>query len=127
MNDGPICMTEEYWANTQLSSARYYGRIKVFGHTYVIVNKEGKDIFECSIEADRAGRQKAIEPGEPADLCRTDFVQYYRKLGGDKFLEILKEHNHSSDNELLKIYKEMTKSHGTKENKDKSEQTKIEI
>lgn len=112
MNNGPICMVEEYWANTQFSIARHYGRIQAFGHTYIIVNKEGKDIFECSIEADRAGREKAIEPGEPCDLCRTDFVPYYRKLGRDKFLEVLREHPYSSDKDLIKIYKEMTKSKG---------------
>jgi len=54
-------MTEEFWANSQLSVARYYGRCKMDGHEYVIVNKEGKDIFECSIEAEKAGREKAIE------------------------------------------------------------------
>lgn len=41
----PICMTEEYWANSQLSIARYYGRIKAGGHEYVIVNKDGMDVF----------------------------------------------------------------------------------
>lgn len=82
-------MAEEYWANSQLSIVRHTGRITLNGHEYVIVNKEGKDIFECSIEADRAGREKAIEPGEPADLCRTDFVPLYRKMGREKFIRFL--------------------------------------
>ena len=95
-----ICMTEEFWANSQFSVARYYGRIKIDGHEYVIVNKEGKDIFECSAEAHKAGREKAIEPGEPAYLVRRDFVLFYRKLGRDTFLSVLKAHPTASDNEL---------------------------
>ena len=44
----PICMAEQYWVDTHLSIARYYGRVKIGQHACVIVNKEGKDIFECS-------------------------------------------------------------------------------
>ena len=83
-------MAESFWANSQLSIARYFGRIQLNGQEFVIVDKRGHDIFECSLEAEKAGRTKAIEPGEPADLCRTDFVPIYRKLGRDKFLEFLK-------------------------------------
>ena len=104
-----VCMTEEYWANSPLSLARHYGQIKVGGHEYVIVNKEGKDIFECSAEAERTGRELAIEPGEPADLCRVDFVKYYRRLGRDAFLQVLKENSHTGDKELAGIYRERVK------------------
>jgi hypothetical protein len=103
----PICMSEEYWANSQFSIVRYYGHIQISGHEYVIVNKEGKDIFECSIEADRAGRAKAIEPGEPCDLCRRDFVSYYRRLGREKFIGVLEKHPRATDKELKKIFKEL--------------------
>lgn len=85
-------MTEEYWANSQFSIARYCGRIKVFGREYVIVNKDGLDIFACSIKAEKEGRQKAIEPGEPCDLCRMDFVPMYHEMGRDKFIEFIKAH-----------------------------------
>ena len=101
-------MSEGYWANTQLSIARYYGRIKFCGHEYFIVDKLGRDLWECSFAADRAGSNKAIPAGEPADLVRKDFIPYYRKLGRDKFLEVLKEHPTHSDKLLLAIYKEMT-------------------
>ena len=87
-----IVMTEEFWANSQLSIAGFIGRIKVDGHEYVIVDKRGKDIFECSLEAEKQGREKAIEPGEPADLCRADFVPLYKKLGRDAFLKFIKDH-----------------------------------
>lgn len=86
-----IVMTEEYWANSMLSIARYYGKIAVDGFDYIVVDKRGHDIFECSIEAEKAGREKAIEPGEPCDLCRVDFVPIYRKLGREQFLKFLRE------------------------------------
>lgn len=86
-----IVMTENYWANSPLSVARYYGKISVDGFDYVIVDKRGHDIYECSFEAEKAGREKAIEPGEPCDLCRFDFVPIYRKLGREKFLKFIQE------------------------------------
>lgn len=107
-NSTPICMSEEYWASTQLSIARYYGRIKFQDHEYYIVDKLGRDLWECSMAPDRAGSDKAIPAGEPADLVRKDFIPYYRKLGRDKFLDVLREHPTHSDKLLLAIYKEMT-------------------
>lgn len=86
-----IVIFESAWANCPLSIARYSGKVKYNGHEYVIVDKRGHDIFECSAEAEKEGREKAIEPGEPADLCRTDFVPIYRKLGREEFLRFLKE------------------------------------
>lgn len=86
-----IVIFESAWANSPLSIARYSGRVKYNGDEYVIVDKRGHDIFECSEEAEKEGRKKAIEPGEPADLCRTDFVPIYRKLGREEFLRFLKE------------------------------------
>lgn len=88
----PILITEEHWANSHFSIARYTGEIKINGHRYVIVNKHGKDIYECSAIAERTGRNKAIEPGEPADLCLADFIPIYRQLGREKFISFLKEH-----------------------------------
>lgn len=87
----PIIITENVWANSQLSIARHYGRISCYNGTYIIVNKDGKDIFECSHEARIAGRTKAIEPGEPADLCRAEFIPIYRKLKRERFFQFLKD------------------------------------
>ena len=87
----PLIMAEEYWATSQLSVARHYGGINFMGHQYLIVNKEGKDVFELSIEADKAGRSKAIEPGEPADLCIESLIPSYKKLGRDKIIELVKQ------------------------------------
>lgn len=88
----PIIMTQEFWANSQLSIARYYGGINYNGHHLIIVDKLGRDVFECSRLARKEGRDKAIEPGEPADLIRKDFQKIYRKIGRDKFIEIVKAH-----------------------------------
>ena len=58
-------------------------------------------------EAEKAGREKAIEPGEPADLCRKDFVTYYRRLGREKFLEVLNFYPHADDKELKQHMKNL--------------------
>lgn len=83
----PILFTEEQWANSQLSIARHFGRIKFNGEEYIILNKDGKDVFECSWEADLQGRDKAIPAGEPCDLVNVKYCKEYRKLGREKFLE----------------------------------------
>lgn len=86
-----IIMTEEYWANSPLSVVCYTGEIRMDGVNYIIVNKDGKDIYQCSVEAQRAGREKAIEPGEPCDLVDRRYVPIYRKVGRDVFIEWVKE------------------------------------
>lgn len=108
-NDMPICMAEEYWANTQLSIVRHFGRIHIGRDMYIIVNKDGIDIFALSAMAARSGKEKAIEPGEPCDLLRVDFIKYYKKLKRDRFIAILKEHPHASAEELKTIMKEKIK------------------
>lgn len=82
-----ILFTEDEWRNSPLSVARFYGGVTINGQRYVIVNKEGKDLYECSHEAEKAGRKMAIEAGEPADLINAKYKKEYRKLGRDKFLE----------------------------------------
>lgn len=113
----PICMTEEYWISSPFSAARFYGSIRISGHEYYIVDKRGRDLWECSTAADRAGSDKAIPPGEPADLVRKDFIPYYKKLGRDRFLEVLKANPTAADEKLKEIYKEMTKKPKKKERK----------
>ncbi|MCF0219340.1 MAG: hypothetical protein HUK14_06125 [Muribaculaceae bacterium] len=87
----PILMTEEYWANSQLSVVRHFGHISVFGHPYTIVNKDGLTIFELSEIAEQEGRTLAIEPGEPCDLVRNDYIPIYRAVGRDEFMRLVKE------------------------------------
>ncbi len=99
-----ILMTEEYWRTSQFSAVKYTGSIKINDHEYVIVNKEGKDIFQCSHEAEKAGREKAIEPGEPCDLIRVDFIPYYKKLGREHFIDVLKRYPTTGEKELIEIF-----------------------
>ena len=91
MSNAPLLMTEEFWANSQLSIARYYGEIIFCGRKYIIVDKHGRDIYECSAIANREGREKAIEPGEPADLILSTLRFAYRKLGRDRIISLIKE------------------------------------
>ena len=91
MSKAPLLMTEEFWANSQLSIARYYGEIIFCGRKYIIVDKHGRDIYELSAIADKEGREKAIEPGEPADLVLSTLRFAYRKLGRDRIIELIKD------------------------------------
>lgn len=87
----PLLMTEEFWANSPLSVARHYGGIKIQGREYIICDKTGRDIFQLSAIAERQGKQKAIEPGEPADLVLKSLLPAYRKLGRDRIIALIKE------------------------------------
>lgn len=84
-------MTEEYWVNSQLSIARYYGGMELDGRKYIIVDKLGRDLRECSKIAEKEGREKAIEPGDPADLILATLQKAYRKLGRDHIIALIKE------------------------------------
>ena len=87
----PIMMTQEYWRETQLSAAAKLGGATLNGIHYIIVNKEGKDLFELTFEANRDGREYAIPPGEPADMIDERYQKIYKKIGRDKFIELVKE------------------------------------
>ena len=91
MSNAPLLMTEEFWANSQLSIARYYGEIIFGGRKYIIVDKHGRDIYELSAIAEREGRDKAIEPGEPADLVLSTLQMAYRKLGRERIIALIKD------------------------------------
>ena len=105
-----IWIPEEVWVSSQLSLARYSGGARIGGHQYIIVDKHGRDLWEASMAKDRAGSDKAIPPGESADLLRQDFQKYYKKLGREKFIEILEDNSHASDEVLKNIYKEAVKT-----------------
>ena len=103
MSKAPLLMTEEFWANSQLSIARYYGEITFDGRKYIIVDKHGRDIYELSAIAEREGREKAIEPGEPADLILSTLRFAYRKLGRDRIIELIKQGK--TEDEIKKLVK----------------------
>lgn len=85
-----LLFPEEYWRNSQLSTVRHFGSCRIGEQEFVIVDKLGRDIFECSAIAEREGRDKAIEAGEPADLIDVRLQQAYRRLGRDRIIGLLK-------------------------------------
>lgn len=90
MNEYPPIITEDYWANSPLSVVRHTGSIRFLGQVYTIVDKNGVDVFTLSRKA-APGQSKVIAPGEPCDLCHSDWLKVYRALGRDKILELVKE------------------------------------
>lgn len=88
-----VIIMEQYWANSYFSIARYYGGVKIDGHEYKIVNKEGVTLEELSNPSSKhyVKSSKAIPPGEPADLVRKDWIPVYRKLGRDRTLELVRD------------------------------------
>ena len=72
-----------------------------------IVNKDGIDIFALSIMAEKQGKDKAIEPGEPCDLCLKSLVTSYHKLGRDRIIELVKQGK--TEKEIKQIAKEKKK------------------
>ena len=106
----PIAMSEEYWANSQLSIVRYYGRIQMNGEVYTIVNKEGKTVFELSATCEG---DKCIPPGEPCDLVANPFIHIYRELGRDNFLRMLRENNELTVNKAKEWVKRNKSEHKT--------------
>lgn len=91
-SNAPIAMAEDYWANSMMSIARHYGGIKAFGYEYKIVNKDGITLFELSDQTSKhyvGDENMAIEPGEPADLVRVEWIPVYKALKREAFLKYL--------------------------------------
>lgn len=88
-----VIIMEQYWANSYFSIARYYGGVKIDGHEYKIVNKEGVTLEELSNPSSKHYMKsgKAIPPGEPADLVRKDWIPVYRKLGRDRTIKLVRD------------------------------------
>lgn len=92
-----ILLTKESWMNSQLSVAKYSRGVQVTGEggkkrTLLIVNKEGKDLY-----------QVGIPPGDPADLVDKEFIPFYKKLGRDLFISIVNANPLASRRELKEI------------------------
>lgn len=95
-----ILLTKEFWMNSQLSVAKYAGGIQITGEggkkrTFLVVNKDGKDLNQVSIPA-----------GEPADLVDKEFIPLYKKLGRDLFIAIIGANPLVSRGELKNILTE---------------------
>lgn len=92
-----ILLTKESWMNSQLSVAKYSGGVQVTGEggkkrTLLIVNKEGKDLYQVGIPS-----------GESADLVDKEFIPLYKKLGRDLFISIVNANPLASRKELKEI------------------------
>ena len=113
-----ILLTKESWMNSQLSVAKYSGGIHLTcdggkKRTFLIVNKEGKELNQVSIPA-----------GEPADLVDKDFIPLYKKLGRNLFIGIVQANPLASRKELKDILTESAevKAWGEKAEKEAREQ-----
>lgn len=109
-----LLLTKESWMNSQLSVAKFSGGIQVTGEggekrTFLIVNKEGKDLFQTS-----------IPPGEPADLVDKEFIPLYKKLGRDLFIAIVNANPLVSRKELKDILTEAAESKAWGEKAEKA-------
>ena len=114
----PILLTKESWMNSQLSVAKYSGGIHLTcdggkKRTFLIVNKEGKELNQVSIPA-----------GEPADLVDKEFIPLYKKLGRTLFIGIVQANPLASLKELKDILTESAevKAWGEKAEKEAREQ-----
>jgi hypothetical protein len=106
----PILMTEENWKNSQFSPAGRYGGINWGDTSYVVVDETGTTLFELSELQEKDGREWLIPPGKPADLVVEEFVPFYKKLGREKFIEILQQNRTTPHTELKKNFKETIKA-----------------
>ena len=113
-----ILLTKETWMNSPLSVAKYYGGIHLTcdggkKRTFLIVNKEGKELNQVSIPA-----------CEPADLVDKEFIPLYKKLGRTLFIGIVQANPLASLKELKDILTESAevKAWGEKAEKEAREQ-----
>ena len=86
--------------SSYFSVAKFSGGITVTGEggkerELFVVNKEGKTLMQVGIPA-----------GEPADLVDKEFIPLYKKLGREKFIEIVKNNPLLSREELKNVLSE---------------------
>ena len=112
-----ILFTKESWLCSQLSVAKYSGGVQIADEdgkkrTFLIVNKEGKDLNQVSIPA-----------SEPADLVDKEFIPLYKKLGRTLFIGIVQANPLASRKELKDILTETAevKAWGEKAEKEARE------
>jgi PhoPQ-activated pathogenicity-related protein len=103
---GAILMTKEFWLESQFSIARFYGGICTNGTRYIIMGSE-------------------------QDLVNNDFAKYYRKLGRDRFIQVLEHHKHESKTSVAQAMKnalsEFKVIKRTVKQQNNKQQTKLEL
>lgn len=95
-----ILLTKEAWMSSCFSVAKFSGGITVTGEggkrkEFFVINKEGKTLMQVGIPA-----------GDPADLVDKEFIPLYKKLGREKFIEIVKDNSLLSREELKNVLSE---------------------
>lgn len=80
-NQTVVMMAKEFWLASQLSVAKYSGGCQAWGHEYLVMP-------------------------QTYDLLRSDFIPQYRKLGRERFLQLLKDHPSESATDLKRIMQE---------------------
>ena len=98
--DKPVMMTKEYWTASQLSVARFSGGCKVWGHEYLVMP-------------------------QTFDLLRTDFIPFYKKLGRDRFMQMLKDNPLIGDADLKRMMQETVKADKVKKTSDTPKQGEL--
>lgn len=117
-----ILLTKEAWMSSYFSVARFSGGITVTGdggkkREFFVVNKEGKTLMQVGIPA-----------GEPADLVDNEFIPLYKKLGREKFIEIVKDNPLLSREELKNVLSEAAdKAKALKKAKKERKKVGIEV
>jgi hypothetical protein len=93
-----ILYPKELWSNGHLSLARYYGSVKINGKVYTLVDKNGKKVL-------------GVAESEPHDLIDERFIPLYKKLGREKFLQVIAAFAYyiSSPSDMKKIINEKLK------------------
>lgn len=91
MENKLVLMTAEYWTTSVFSVAKYAGGVSFRGVDYLVVNKEGVTVFELSDPTSKhyVNGDMVIQPGEPMDLVREDWIPVYKALGREKIMELL--------------------------------------
>ena len=117
-----ILLTKEAWMSSYFSVAKFSGGITVAGdggkeRELFVVNKEGKTLMQVGIPA-----------GEPADLVDKEFIPLYKKLGREKFIEIVKNNPLLSRKELKNVLSEAAdKAKAAKKAEKERKKAEIEV
>lgn len=99
-----ILITKEVWINSQFSIARFYGGIKTNGARYIVM-------------------------GSKQDLVDDGFAKYYKKLGRDRFIQVLEQNRHAGKGFVMQVMKAALNAQeaAKKAKQNNKQQTKLEL
>lgn len=99
-----ILITKEVWMNSQFTIARFSGGIYIDGTFYIIM-------------------------GSKQDLVDDNFAKYYKKLGRDRFIQVLEQNRHAGKGFVMQVMKAALNSQkvAKKTQQNNKQQTKLEL